>query len=84
MKDFIAISSTVHERVTQPEDPRLGQGLATNGAEHEVANGIAILGYPDDEGVQLSFGRVGAKFGPDEIRKDLYGLQDLQKRGMRL
>lgn len=33
---------------------------------------VAILGYPDDEGVKLNGGRVGAAHGPTEIRRWLY------------
>lgn len=49
-------------------DPRLGDlaKLAPEGP------GVAILGYPDDEGVRLNGGRAGAKEGPDAIRNWLY------------
>jgi formiminoglutamase len=33
---------------------------------------IAIVGYPDDEGIKLNGGRVGASLAPQEIRKYLY------------
>ena len=31
-----------------------------------------VLGYPDDQGIALNGGRVGAALGPQEIRKTLY------------
>lgn len=49
-------------------DPRLGN-LVQPSPDHP---GVAILGYPDDEGVQLNSGRPGAKEGPDAIRQWLY------------
>ena len=33
---------------------------------------ILIAGYPDDEGILLNKGRVGASLGPDSIRSHLY------------
>ncbi len=57
-----------------PEDPRLGQM-----AQHAVLNSgnlkrndFAVLGYPDDEGIRLSGGRIGATEAPKMIRQFLY------------
>lgn len=33
--------------------------------------GVSLLGFKSDEGVRRNLGRVGAKYGPDEIRKAL-------------
>ncbi len=33
---------------------------------------ICIAGYPDDEGIRINGGRLGAALGPDEIRRALY------------
>ncbi|MBI5975848.1 formimidoylglutamase [Staphylococcus canis] len=37
-------------------------------------DGVALLGYAVDEGVKLNQGRVGAKAGPDAIKKAFAGL----------
>ena len=49
-----------------PLDPRLGN-LVNRGTAQ-----VSILGYPDDEGIRLNGGRLGAAAGPDEIRHWLY------------
>jgi formiminoglutamase len=33
---------------------------------------LVLIGYPDDEGIQINGGRVGAALGPDAVRKPLY------------
>ncbi|NJL24622.1 MAG: formimidoylglutamase [Calothrix sp. SM1_5_4] len=52
-----------------PADPRLGEMCAP---PNDDSSQISILGYPDDEGVQINGGRIGAKSGPAEIRRWLY------------
>ncbi|WP_413293730.1 formimidoylglutamase [Bdellovibrio sp. HCB185ZH] len=58
------------------EDPRLGEcvQLLPKGEpsldSHEFD--FALLGYPDDEGIALNGGRVGAQNAPKEIRTYLY------------
>lgn len=61
-----------------PNDLRLGD-LATIGTAtelHDLSNAkhppIAILGYPDDAGIKLNGGRVGASLAPRTIRQYLY------------
>ena len=53
-------------------DPRLGEIshclLKTKPTERD----IIIAGYPDDEGIALNQGRVGASLAPDSIRQYLY------------
>lgn len=41
--------------------------------------GIGILGYAVDKGVELNKGRVGAKEGPNAIKKAFAGLPDLNQ-----
>ncbi|WP_413574646.1 formimidoylglutamase [Bdellovibrio sp. HCB290] len=58
------------------EDPRLGEcvQLLPKG-EPSFASfdfDFAVLGYPDDEGIGLNGGRVGAQVAPKEIRTFLY------------
>ena len=53
----------------RPDDPRLGERLS----DYATAQ-VAILGCPQDEGVQRNGGRPGAAQGPAEIRRALYKL----------
>ena len=41
--------------------------------------GVGILGYAVDKGVELNKGRVGAKEGPNAIKKAFAGLPDLNQ-----
>jgi formiminoglutamase len=50
------------------EDPRLSSFLTENSDQAA----IHIWGYPDDEGIRLNGGRIGAALGPDQIRTCLY------------
>jgi formiminoglutamase len=58
------------------EDPRLGEcvQLVPKGdlSLDSYDFNFAILGYPDDEGIGLNGGRVGAQIAPPEIRTFLY------------
>jgi formiminoglutamase len=62
-----------------PQDIRLGElvksvALPGTNVDTDTHQGgqFAILGYPDDEGIQLNGGRAGAKLAPDTIRKIFY------------
>jgi formiminoglutamase len=56
-----------------PQDPRLGDIFkATTVEQLSVENAFTILGYPDDEGIQLNGGRTGAAEAPAKIRTILY------------
>lgn len=58
-----------------PKDKRLGDivQLIDEGKLSELEkNDVVLFGYPDDEGVGLNGGRLGAAEGPDSIRKELY------------
>jgi formiminoglutamase len=66
------------------EDPRLGECVQLLNAPYSGPSGaqtislnnlsadFAILGFPDDEGISLNGGRVGAQNAPREIRTYLY------------
>ncbi|WP_413287583.1 formimidoylglutamase [Bdellovibrio sp. HCB337] len=61
-----------------PKDPRLGEWV-TGFPLHKIddlksikASSWAILGYPDDEGIAMNGGRVGAKDAPQMIRTSFY------------
>lgn len=59
------------------KDPRLGEcvQLLSEGDHQKITSSnfdFAVLGYPDDEGIGLNGGRVGAQNAPREIRLYLY------------
>lgn len=56
------------------EDQRLGDHFKASLLQNELlnTNDIAIVGYPDDEGIKLNGGRPGAFEGPKFIRQFLY------------
>jgi formiminoglutamase len=56
-----------------PNDPRLGEIVATDENEYNAAD-IVILGCPQDEGVHRNNGRVGAADAPSGIRSQFYRL----------
>jgi formiminoglutamase len=51
-----------------PEDIRIGELIQT---QSEMDSDFVILGYPDDEGISLNGGRIGASSAPDKIREFL-------------
>lgn len=61
-----------------PQDIRLGELVKSvalpSSVDTDTHQGgqFAIVGYPDDEGIQLNGGRPGAKSAPDTIRKIFY------------
>lgn len=61
-----------------PADPRLGD-IAKCGDLMDLLQSkqlktptVALLGYPDDSGIQLNGGRIGASLAPNRIRNFLY------------
>lgn len=64
------------------EDIRLGDIITTNetfDCSSKTSNNSAstifktsLFGYPDDEGIKINGGRIGASLAPDTIRKYLY------------
>jgi formiminoglutamase len=67
---FEACSKDLFFRSTKMQDPRLGELVNIN-ADSQLPRYV-IAGYPDDEGIQINGGRVGAKLAPDTIRKYFY------------
>jgi len=66
--DFVATDRKLFFSKNDARDPRLGDLVKTEPDGLDVA----ILGYPDDEGIRINGGREGAKLGPHEIRHWLY------------
>lgn len=59
------------------EDPRLGECVQILPKDdlqkiNEYACDVAVIGFPDDEGIALNGGRPGAQAAPREIRLYLY------------
>jgi len=62
-------SSKIFVRPLQPHDPRIGDLIEKH---PESKKKFFLVGYPDDEGIYLSGGRIGARTAPDEIRRHFY------------
>jgi formiminoglutamase len=77
-----APTSVFPQRTPDPLDPRLGEAVTGISLKdltalkdafiNNSASAWALLGYADDEGIAMNGGRVGAKEGPDAIRKAFY------------
>lgn len=57
-----------------PDDPRLGDLSKSLTPEEFLQSSFVwgVLGYPDDEGIRLNGGRVGAALAPTQVRKFFY------------
>jgi len=55
---------------SKKQDPRLGELVLKNNPSQDSV--IYLAGYPDDEGIRINGGRVGASQAPDMIRMSLY------------
>lgn len=51
--------------VSDPADPRILSKIVSSVEQADCV----LVGYPDDEGIKLNGGRIGAALAPDEIRK---------------
>ena len=73
-----AVDPTLLFTKNDPEDPRLGEFVEGSVPFAKLTDfnpapaDFHILGYPDDEGIQLNGGRTGAKSAPPSIRRSLY------------
>ncbi len=54
-----------------PNDIRFGDIVLRDIDQYSTAQ-VVILGCPQDEGISRNRGRIGARFAPTEIRRDLY------------
>lgn len=72
MNQIVPTSSKLFFSKNDPQDIRIGE-LATS-ADHNTVppNSFSLIGYPDDEGIQLNGGRVGSAKAPDVVREYLY------------
>lgn len=73
-----AIDSKIFFTRQDPKDPRLGEwALAKTLSKSSDLKSITnpswiVLGYPDDEGIAMNGGRIGAKEAPQMIRTSFY------------
>jgi len=65
---FSPAPAEVFFKSTKQGDPRLGDLVSKNTDQP----GFIIAGYPDDEGIRVNGGRVGAASAPNTIRKYFY------------
>jgi len=79
MNVFSPIDNSLFFKGKDAADPRLGD-LVKMSPDNP---GVAILGYPDDEGIRLNHGRPGAKDGPDAIRQWLYRMTPNARRPLK-
>lgn len=75
MKTFKPIDDSLLFSRNDPKDQRLGEiaRLCPLSELPEASqNSFVIAGYPDDAGIKINGGRLGASHAPDVIRKYLY------------
>lgn len=72
MQIFKPINQKLFFKNTKENDPRLGEYVQPLQASEILENSYIISGYPDDEGIALNQGRLGAALAPDMIRHYLY------------
>ena len=63
--------------IHDPQDFKLAQHISFDYHDYKNAD-LVILGVPQDIGVLRNNGRIGARYGPDEIRKQFYKYQVTQ------
>jgi formiminoglutamase len=76
MSFFEPCSPKLFFKSTKTGDPRLGE-IVNKNTEGSVT--YVIAGYPDDEGIQINGGRLGAHKAPDVIRKYFYKTTPTEK-----
>lgn len=76
MSFFEPTNKDLFFKSTKSGDGRLGEFVNTSSS---AATTYVIAGYPDDEGIQINGGRVGAKQAPDAIRKYFYKTTPTEK-----
>jgi formiminoglutamase len=64
-------------------DPRLGDLVLDGSSSVRAQAEVAVLGYPDDEGIALNGGRPGARLAPVEIRRWLYKMTPHPQRRLK-
>lgn len=62
------------EQLKNLEDPRLGDIIQFTNSSSQLPSlqnkyGVALVGFPFDEGVKRNGGRIGSAQGPSAVRK---------------
>ena len=71
MDHVIPVEDEVFYTRNDPNDIRFGDIVLRDVEQYSTAQ-VVILGCPQDEGISRNRGRLGARFAPTEIRRDLY------------
>ena len=71
MNHVVPVEDEVFYTRNDPNDIRFGD-IVIRDIEHYSSAEVVILGCPQDEGISRNRGRLGARFAPTEIRRDLY------------
>lgn len=66
------IPETLFFTKNDPQDRRLGDIAKARKLDEYFLENFVLLGYPDDQGIQLNGGRTGAALAPNKIREYLY------------
>ncbi|MBY0384423.1 arginase family protein, partial [bacterium] len=76
MSSFVPCSKDLFFKSTKAQDPRLGELVNSSSSAEQT---FIIAGYPDDEGIRINGGRLGAALAPDVIRKYFYKTTPVEK-----
>lgn len=77
MNLFTPTSPELFFSKNDPKDIRLGD-LFKSQTDSIPDKSICLVGYPDDEGIELNGGRIGASKAPDKIRQYLYKMTPIK------
>jgi len=67
VKNSLKNSVNKSTNISRPNDPRLGEIILPY--KPRSARGFVLIGYPDDQGVKLNYGRIGSQQAPNKIRE---------------
>lgn len=68
---LVPLDDEVFYTRSDPNDIRFGDIVLRDPEQYATAQ-VVVLGCPQDEGIARNQGRLGARFAPTEIRRDLY------------
>jgi formiminoglutamase len=76
MRNFESPPRALFFKSPRPNDSRIGELVQPLGESSfsGVKPGFALLGYPDDDGIRINYGRVGSREAPDAVRAAFYKL----------
>lgn len=86
MNIFNRLSPTAIYKSPRLHDSRLGEAVKSIHHDQIAASqpGFVVLGFPDDDGVDLNYGRRGAAEAPDKIRHFLYRMAAHNENSLKL